>query len=109
MTREAPPLVRLSRYAARHRGRVRLGALFSVLNKLFDLAPPLLIGAAVDIVVEREESFLAGFGLADPRQQLAVLAAITAAIWILESLFEFLQKIVWRGLAQTVQHELRLD
>ncbi|MEL6428083.1 MAG: ABC transporter ATP-binding protein [Planctomycetota bacterium] len=109
VTREAPPLVRLSRYAARHRGRVRLGALFSVLNKLFDLAPPLLIGAAVDIVVEREESFLAGFGLADPRQQLAVLAAITAAIWILESLFEFLQKIVWRGLAQTVQHELRLD
>jgi ATP-binding cassette, subfamily B, bacterial len=65
----APPLARLLRHAGRHRGRVRLGATFSVLNKLFDLAPPLLIGAAVDIVVEREESFLARFGYGDPHDQ----------------------------------------
>lgn len=88
---------------------MRLGALYSVLNKLFDLAPPLLIGAAVTIVVEDETSFLAGFGFTDRHDQLYALAVITAVIWILESLFEYLQKIVWRNLAQTVQHELRLE
>jgi len=95
--------------ARRHLGRVRLGAAFSVLNKLFDLAPPLLIGVAVDIVVEREASLLGRYGLEDPRDQFLALAAITVAIWVLESLFEYLQKIVWRNLAQTIQHELRLD
>ena len=30
-------------------------------------------------------------------------------IWVLESLFEYLQKIIWRNLAQSVQHDVRLD
>ncbi|MFT5732746.1 MAG: ATP-binding cassette subfamily B protein [Planctomycetota bacterium] len=90
-------------------GRVRLGAFFSVLNKLFDLAPPLLIGTAVAIVVDQEDSFVARMGIQDPADQLMWLAVVTAVIWIAESVFEFLQKIVWRNLAQSVQHELRLD
>lgn len=103
------PLRRLLAHASAHRGRVWLGSLLSVLNKLFDLAPPLLIAAAVSIVVDREESFFARFGITEPLAQLNALAAVTVVIWVLESLFEFLQKIVWRNLAQTVQHELRLE
>lgn len=37
------------------------------------------------------------------------LAAATAVIWVLESLFEYLYQLGWRNLAQTVQHELRMD
>ncbi len=103
------PLRRLVRHSRAHRGAVARGALWSVLNKLFDLAPPLLIGAAVDVVVQREGSVLARLGVADPWDQLLVLAAITVLIWVLESLFEFLQKVVWRNLAQALQHELRLE
>ncbi len=103
------PLKRLLRYAASHRGRLRIAASWSVLNKLFDLAPPFLIGMAVDVVVEREDSVLAGFGVADPLHQLVVLAVLTLVIWICESVFEYLHGVVWRGLAQTIQHELRLD
>ena len=103
------PLLRLLAHVRGHRGRVRLGVGFSVLNKLFDLAPPLLIGAAVSIVVDKEESWVASLGVADPWRQFLVLAAITVLIWVLESLFEYLQKIVWRNLAQTVQHDVRLD
>ena len=89
---------------------MRLELTFSVLNKVFDLAPPLLIGAAVGIVVDSERSFLdTRFGITDRSDQLYALAAITAAIWVLESLFEYLQKIVWRNLAQSVQHDLRLE
>ena len=86
-----------------------VASVFSVLNKLFDLAPPLLIGVAVDTVVERQDSLLASLGIVDLRTQLLVLAGITAVIWIFESLFEYLFQLGWRNLAQTVQHELRLD
>ena len=103
------PLKRLLVHASDQMGRVRLGVFYSVLNKLFDIAPPLLIGTAVAIVVDREDSFVARLGIEDPAEQLTWLAIVSAVIWIAESIFEFLQKIVWRNLAQTVQHELRLD
>jgi ATP-binding cassette subfamily B protein len=83
--------------------------LFSVLNKIFDLAPPALIGAAVDIVIERENSLIAKFGYSDGWTQLLILTFLTLVIWGLESLFEYKQSVAWRNLAQTVQHEMRLD
>jgi ATP-binding cassette subfamily B protein len=80
-----------------------------VLNKLFDLAPPALIGAAVDTVVRRESSFIAGLGFPEVGRQLWFLAVATLIIWGLESLFEYLASVRWRNLAQTLQHDLRLD
>ena len=92
-----------------HKGTIRLAAFCSVLNKIWDLAPPLLIGLAVDVVVQREESFLAGFGVENAWHQLILLSVLTFIIWGLESLFEYFYGILWRNLAQTVQHELRLE
>ena len=57
-------LRRLLHYARPYRRRYRFAGLFSVLNKLFDLAPPLLIGLAVDTVALRENSALARWGVA---------------------------------------------
>ncbi|MBT8211985.1 MAG: ABC transporter, partial [Acidimicrobiia bacterium] len=57
------PLIRLWHYATPHRPRIVRATLWSVLNKAFDLAPPVLIGMAVDIVVQREESLLSNFGI----------------------------------------------
>lgn len=101
------PLRRLFAYAHPHRRRARFAALCSVLNKVFDVLPELLIGVAVDVVVNQRASFLAGLGLVEPMTQLWVLTALTALIWALESLFEYLYAINWRGLAQDLQHELR--
>ena len=81
----------------------------SLLNKLFDLAPPALIGLAVDVVVRGEQSLLAGFGIQTVTQQLWVLALLTFVIWAAESLFEYLYDVLWRNLAQTTQHRLRLE
>jgi len=86
-----------------------LAAFCSVFNKFWDLAPPLLIGLAVDVVVLREDSTLASLGLIDPWHQLVLLSVLTFLIWGLESLFEYFYGVLWRNLAQTVQHELRLD
>lgn len=109
MASSQSPLSRLRAYSTNHRSAVRVATTHSILNKLFDLAPPVLIGAAVDIVVEQEDSLIASFGIAEPRDQVLVLAAVTFVIWALESLFEYWARVAWRNLAQTVQHELRMD
>jgi ATP-binding cassette subfamily B protein len=103
------PLARLWYYARPYRLRITTAALWSFLNKATDIAPPFLIGMAVDVVVRQEDSFLASLGIEDPRAQLVVLAAITFVVWALESIFEYLQGVAWRNLAQTVQHDLRID
>ena len=108
-TESRHPLLRLWRYATGHRRTIVLATLFSILNKVFDLAPPVLIGAAVDVIVNREDSFIAVAGISDPAQQLWLLAALTVITWVLESAFEYLHQLYWRNLAQTIQHELRVD
>ena len=106
---EGGPFRRLLNYMRPHRGTVRLAAFCSIFNKFWDLAPPLLIGLAVDVVVLREDSTLASLGMVDPWHQLVLLSILTFLIWGLESLFEYFYGVLWRNLAQTVQHELRLD
>lgn len=76
-------------------------------NKLFDVAPEILIGIAIDVVVRGQASFVAGFGVTDPLQQVYLLGALTLAIWVFESVFEFAYIVLWRNLAQDLQHELR--
>ena len=80
-----------------------------MLNKLFDLAPPVLIGLAVDVVVKQNTSWLAAWGVSSVPGQLGVLAVLSFGIWSAESLFEYLYALLWRNLAQTVQHELRQE
>jgi ATP-binding cassette subfamily B protein len=109
MTATFGTLVVLLRHAQGHGGRVVAASLCSVLNKLFDIAPEILIGIAVDVVARREESFLAGLGLVDPWHQLYALGALTLVVWVLESVFEYLHLRLWRNLAQQLQHGLRLQ
>jgi ATP-binding cassette subfamily B protein len=103
------PLARLWRYAEHHRRAVIVATVITVLKKVVDLAPPVLIGMAVDIVVRGEGSWLGGLGIEDANSQIVALAVLTAVIWGLESWFEFVAAVGWRNLAQTIQHELRID
>ncbi|GMU42792.1 MAG: ABC transporter ATP-binding protein [Xanthomonadales bacterium] len=103
----AHPLRRLADYASAHRARAWRAASFSALNKVFDVLPELLIGVAVDVVVNQRDSFLAQLGVVDPVTQLWLLTALTIVIWVLESSFEYLYALNWRGLAQDLQHGLR--
>jgi len=96
-------------YSQHQKTKTKRGIIFSVLNKVFDLAPPVLIGIAIDIVVEGSESFLSSFGFEDRRQQLIVLAILTFVIWGLESLFDYLSAVTWRGISQDIEHSLRTE
>ena len=101
------PLRRLAGFARPQRRNAVLATVYSVLNKIFDVLPELLIGVAVDVVVNQEDSFMAGLGLPDPLHQLYALVALTVVVWVAESLFEYLYALKWRGLAQDLQHALR--
>jgi len=102
-------LKQLFKFATQNKTKAKRGIVYSILNKLFDLAPPVLIGIAIDIVVEGSESFLASFGIQDRRDQLIVLAVLTFVIWSLESLFDYLSAVTWRGISQDIEHKLRSD
>jgi len=103
------PLRRLFAYANQYRSDVVVASVYSILNKIFDVLPEILIGVAVDVVVNRKASFVARLGIPDPKHQLLLLALITVVIWIGESLFEYLYELKWRRLAQNLQHDLRME
>lgn len=81
--------------------------LFTILNKVFDLAPPFLIGIAVDIVVKKEGSLIAQYGVVDAWEQLLLVAVLTVIVWVLESIFEYYMAVGWKSLSQVFQHDLR--
>jgi len=99
----------LFNYALEQDTKVRRGIIYSVLNKIFDLAPPVLIGIAIDIVVEGSDSFIGNLGYSDRRQQLIILAVLTFIIWGLESAFDYIAAVTWRNISQDIEHSLRTD
>ena len=109
MAESSHPLMRLLSHLRHHRSTVILASICSILNKVWDLAPPVLIGMAIDVVAAQEDSFLAQFGYPDVYEQLYILTGITVVIWVLESIFQYFYAVLWRNLAQTVQHELRMS
>lgn len=102
-------LGRLIRYARGYRRVIIQATVCSVINKLFDIAPEILIGVAIDVVVNQQDSFVASLGIESAHDQIMVLGVLTFFIWAGESLFEYLYQILWRNLAQRLQSDLRQD
>ena len=102
-------LLELLRYARGYRVRIISASVCSALNTLFDVMPEILIGIAIDVVVNQQESFVASLGFTAPKSQILVLAFLTLFIWMGESLFQYLYLILWRNLAQDLQSDLRQD
>ncbi|MEE3718306.1 ABC transporter ATP-binding protein [Tumidithrix elongata RA019] len=103
------PFIRLLKYGHHYNQLILQATTCSILNKIFDLAPPALIGAAVDVVVQKKDSLIAHMGIVDIPSQLLALSLVSAVIWGLESIFEYAFARLWRNLAQNIQHDLRLD
>ena len=107
-------LQRLLRHLHPHRRLVAWAACCSVVNKIFDLAPPVLIALAVDVLAaskldQQQTAWLSHLGAGDVPSQLTVLAVLSFLVWSAESLFEYLYGVLWRNLAQTTQHSIRLE
>ncbi len=108
-SRSVHPLKRLLGYGHQYRKQIWQATACSILNKLFDLAPPGLIGFAVDVVVKQQDSIIAQWGVKDVFGQFLILSVLTVIIWILESVFEYALARLWRNLGQNIQHDLRLN
>ncbi|HEY9808348.1 MAG TPA: ABC transporter ATP-binding protein [Halomicronema sp.] len=109
MTKTAHPLRRLLNYGKQYQTQIWQATLCSIFNKIFDLAPPALIGAAVDVIVKQQDSLIAKWGIKDVFNQFVILSILTVIVWILESIFEYAYARLWRNLAQNIQHNLRQD
>ncbi len=109
MNSNSHPLQRLLAYGRHYRSQTWQAGISSVFNKLCDVAPEILIGMAVDVVVKKQDSFIATLGIRDVEQQLVILTMITVVVWVLESLSQYVYTNLWRNLSQKIQHNLRLD
>ncbi len=105
-----PPLRRLWAYSRGHRRTVVGAITFTVLNKGADVMPELIIGIAVDVVARGSDSFVSqALGIESLTGQLTALALINVLVWIVESVTDFIAEVLWRNLAQTIEHEARMD
>ncbi len=103
------PFVRLLNYGPSYRIQILQAVICSILNKIFDIAPPVLIGAALDVVVEQQDSLIAKWGIKNIFGQLLALTFISLIVWGLESIFQYAYERLWRNLAQNIQHNLRIE
>jgi len=103
------PLKRLLNYGSQYRLQIWQATLFTIINTILDLAPPWLIGVAIDILVEKQNSFIAKLGVREIIWQFFLLTVVTIIIWILESASEYAYNRLWWNLAQNIQHDLRVD
>ncbi len=103
------PLQSLLNYGSQYRQQIWQATTFSIINTILDLAPPWIIGTAVDILVKQQDSVIGKLGIRDIFSQFLLLSFVTVIIWMFESLSEYAYSRWWRNLAQNIQHDLRLD
>ena len=102
------PIIRLYLNISKEKNLLFFAFASSVINRILDLAPPVIIGIAVDIVVKEQNSWIANTGIKYVPTQLIILALISGLIWSGESIFQYLYSVLWRNLAQISQHKLRI-
>ncbi len=103
------PLTKLFNHSKKYRADIIIATIYSVLNKIFDILPEVMIGLAVNIIVKRQDSILAHLGITNVIHQIVVLGIMTGATWVLESAFQYLYGVKWCVLAQNIQHDLRIE
>ena len=84
------PIVRLYLNLRDERRLLSFAFLSSIINRILDLAPPVIIGLAVDIVVKEQNSWISSFGIKDVPLQLLFLAFVSGIVWSGESFFQYL-------------------
>lgn len=102
-------LLRLFGYMKSYRMRLFTSTLATILHNVFDVLPDILIGIAVDIVVNKQNSFVARLGISNVMIQLSILAGLVFVVWASEALCQYLSQVGWMKIAQLVQHDLRME
>jgi ATP-binding cassette subfamily B protein len=105
----ARPMRRLFSYLSPMRRRLSTSVGYSVVNKVFDLAPPILVAWLIDSVTGNAPAWLSGVGLTEMFPQIVFIAILTIVIFGVESLSEWGCHYGFMTIAQDMQHRLRVD
>ncbi len=110
MIEPSSPMLRLFQYMERYYTRLSIGVSTSILNKVADLMPPLLVGWIIDTLGNNTPSIISSStGSNDIWTNMIFLSALIVIIFAIESFFEWLYHYYFLTLAQDVQHDLRTD
>jgi ATP-binding cassette, subfamily B, bacterial len=102
------PFFQLLHYMRPLRKDYMMATLYSFVSKFIDIMPEILLGLAINTVVERENAWLARLGFVSVKTQMFLLGLITLLVYGLGSLFEYLYSLKWWRLAQQLQHNFRM-
>ncbi len=100
---------RLFSYLGPMRRRLSASVGFSVINKVFDLAPPILVAWLIDSVTGNAPAWMFGIGLTEMFPQVVFVAILTVVIFGVESLSQWRYAYGFMTIAQDLQHRLRVD
>lgn len=104
------PMRRLFKYMRPFRGHFYFSIISSILNKVIDLMPPLIIGWAVDAASLDTPGWISStFELSTISSIALFFAGFIVVAFVFESLFEWMFSYGFMTLAQKVQHNLRMD
>ncbi|KYH27787.1 molybdate/tungstate import ATP-binding protein WtpC [Halalkalicoccus paucihalophilus] len=91
-----------------------VGILASLVARLLDLIPPLMLGLAIDSIFLQEQAFSLRFvpdaWLPSTQEgQFALTVGIIAGSFLLGAVFHWLRNWGWNASAQNITHEIRVD
>ncbi|GAA0295647.1 ABC transporter ATP-binding protein [Halarchaeum salinum] len=95
-------------------GQFTLGVVASIVARLLDLVPPVMLGYAIDTILRDDGTFLA-FLPASMRagwttgEEVVIAAAIVAGSFVLGSGCHWVRNWGWNAYSQHVQHAVRTD
>ncbi|MDP6320248.1 MAG: ABC transporter ATP-binding protein, partial [SAR324 cluster bacterium] len=104
------PMLKLFSYMLPHWRFFSWSCFSSIINKILDLMPPVMVGWVIDSVRrEPPEWILIFLGTDEPWNLAVFLAVLGVVIFVFESLFQWAFQHGFMSLAQSVQHKLRTD
>jgi ATP-binding cassette subfamily B protein len=103
------PLFGVFSYLRPYTFRFRLSLVSSILNKIFDLMPPLLVGWVIDSVRGEAPSWISRLaGTHDPLHIAVILSVTAVVIFAMESFFQWGYQYGFMTTAQDAQHDIRM-
>jgi len=103
----AHPFAALVARTRKHQKKAVIAVTASFVDRLFEGAPPAMIGMALDIVTRGKSSALARLGLQTVPSQLSALGIIAAVVWTLDSIMGYVHSVAAADLANAVRQDLR--
>jgi ATP-binding cassette subfamily B protein len=103
-------LRRLFKYLGAYSRKINFTILTSIINKIVDLMPPIMVGWLIDSVSGNTPRWIAEyFNISTPLSIAMFFGFLIIIIFGVESFTEWLLKLGFMRLAQRVQHDLRID